>query len=240
MGVGLSEGAFLQSKFDEATAIQCASAESALVMPRTCLQRLTEVCRANGGVYVKAGQFAAAFGAVPNEYRKHLALLQVRSCDSKQPICIPCESTLLLCCQQPGRLWMVVAGALYHGEFKAAIAANSACMTRRKPEVTEPGCGRSICFLGCLQDTHTHTYKPSAAAVNQNTCLQDKAKPRPFHVVDRVLRLELGAGAEEVFAEFSAEATAAASLAQVRAAHAGTAAVDGCFPGSGMHNHDMA
>jgi len=49
------------------------------------------------------------------------------------------------------------------------------------------------------------------------TCvsLQDKAKPRPFHVVDRVLRLELGAGAEEVFAEFSAEATAAASLAQV-------------------------
>jgi ubiquinone biosynthesis protein len=45
--------------------------------------------------------------------------------------------------------------------------------------------------------------------------LQDKAKPRPFHVVDRVLRLELGAGAEEVFAEFSAEATAAASLAQV-------------------------
>lgn len=46
--------------------------------------------------------------------------------------------------------------------------------------------------------------------------MQDKAKPRPFHVVDRVLRLELGAGAEEVFAEFSAEATAAASLAQVR------------------------
>jgi hypothetical protein len=45
--------------------------------------------------------------------------------------------------------------------------------------------------------------------------LQDKAKPRPFPVVDRVLRLELGAGAEEVFAEFSAEATAAASLAQV-------------------------
>jgi hypothetical protein len=41
------------------------------------MQRLTEVCRANGGVYVKAGQFAAAFGAVPNEYRKHLALLQV-------------------------------------------------------------------------------------------------------------------------------------------------------------------
>lgn len=36
-----------------------------------------QVCRANGGVYVKAGQFAAAFGAVPPEYRKHLALLQV-------------------------------------------------------------------------------------------------------------------------------------------------------------------
>lgn len=48
--------------------------------------------------------------------------------------------------------------------------------------------------------------------------LQDKAKPRPFRVVDRSLRLELGAGAEEVFAEFSAEATAAASLAQVHKA----------------------
>lgn len=44
---------------------------------------------------------------------------------------------------------------------------------------------------------------------------QDKAKPRPFHSVNRVVRCELGASAEEVFAEFSAEATAAASLAQV-------------------------
>jgi hypothetical protein len=80
------------------------------------------VCRANGGVYVKAGQFAGAFNAVPPEYRKRLALLQ------------------------------------------------------------------------------------------------DKAKARPFWTVDRVLRCELGAGAERVFAEFSAEATAAASLAQVHKA----------------------
>ncbi|WIA14941.1 hypothetical protein OEZ85_001652 [Tetradesmus obliquus] len=110
-------------------------------------QRLTEVCRANGGVYVKAGQFAAAFGAVPNEYRKHLALLQ------------------------------------------------------------------------------------------------DKAKPRPFHVVDRVLRLELGAGAEEVFAEFSAEATAAASLAQVhkaRLADGRQVAVKVQYPGlRGAANADL-
>lgn len=85
-------------------------------------ERLTEACRVNGGVYIKTGQFAAAFNSVPPEYRKHLALLQ------------------------------------------------------------------------------------------------DKAKPRPFGTVDRVLRCELGAGAEEVFAEFSAEATAAASLAQVHKA----------------------
>lgn len=39
---------------------------------------MTEVCRVNGGVYVKAGQFAAAFGSVPTEYRNRLALLQVR------------------------------------------------------------------------------------------------------------------------------------------------------------------
>ncbi len=89
-------------------------------MPPRPPQRLTEVCRLNGGVYVKAGQFSGAFNSVPNEYRKHLALLQ------------------------------------------------------------------------------------------------DKAKPRPFATVNRVLRCELGASAEEVFAEFSAEATAAASLAQAR------------------------
>eukprot|EP00955_Chlamydomonas_euryale_P105720 365661-Chlamydomonas_euryale.AAC.5 len=31
--------------------------------------RLAAVCRANGGVYVKFGQFACSFGAVPREYR---------------------------------------------------------------------------------------------------------------------------------------------------------------------------
>lgn len=30
---------------------------------------LVQVCRRNGGVYVKAGQFAGAFGAIPKEYR---------------------------------------------------------------------------------------------------------------------------------------------------------------------------
>jgi ubiquinone biosynthesis protein len=45
--------------------------------------------------------------------------------------------------------------------------------------------------------------------------LQDKAKPRPFAAVERVIRAELGAPPEAVFAEFHAEATAAASLAQV-------------------------
>jgi hypothetical protein len=47
------------------------------------MQKLTEVCRTNGGVYVKAGQFAAAFGAVPPEYRQHLALLQVCTPDGQ-------------------------------------------------------------------------------------------------------------------------------------------------------------
>eukprot|EP00882_Tetradesmus_deserticola_P026500 GHRQ01029244.1.p1 GENE.GHRQ01029244.1~~GHRQ01029244.1.p1 ORF type:complete len:119 (+),score=62.36 GHRQ01029244.1:348-704(+) len=73
--------------------------------------------------------------------------------------------------------------------------------------------------------------------------LQDKAKPRPFHVVDRVLRLELGAGAEEVFAEFSAEATAAASLAQVhkaRLADGRQVAVKVQYPGlRGAANADL-
>ena len=32
---------------------------------------LVQVCRRNGGVYVKAGQFAGAFGAIPKEYRCH-------------------------------------------------------------------------------------------------------------------------------------------------------------------------
>ena len=45
--------------------------------------------------------------------------------------------------------------------------------------------------------------------------LQDQVDPKPFPAVERVLRRELGAGAEELFAEFDREATAAASLAQV-------------------------
>lgn len=84
--------------------------------------RCLELCRANGGIYVKCGQFAANFGALPMEYRIHLQLLQ------------------------------------------------------------------------------------------------DKATPRPFSVVDRVLMQELGAGADVVFAEFDQQATAAASLAQVHRA----------------------
>lgn len=41
--------------------------------------RLLAVCRANGGVYVKAGQFASAFGAVPREYRSVLSQLEDRA-----------------------------------------------------------------------------------------------------------------------------------------------------------------
>lgn len=84
--------------------------------------RLLETCRQNGGVYVKAGQFAAAFGAVPMEYRRQLQLLQ------------------------------------------------------------------------------------------------DKASPRPFKKIDRVIKQEFGYGADIVFAEFARDATAAASLAQVHRA----------------------
>ncbi|KXZ48574.1 hypothetical protein GPECTOR_26g477 [Gonium pectorale] len=41
--------------------------------------QLLEVCRRNGGVYVKAGQFAAAFGGVPREYRTVLSQLEDRA-----------------------------------------------------------------------------------------------------------------------------------------------------------------
>lgn len=41
--------------------------------------RLLAMCRTNGGVYVKAGQFASAFGAVPREYRTVLAQLEDRA-----------------------------------------------------------------------------------------------------------------------------------------------------------------
>ncbi|KAK9814217.1 hypothetical protein WJX72_002441 [[Myrmecia] bisecta] len=48
--------------------------------------------------------------------------------------------------------------------------------------------------------------------------LQDRVTPRPFEEVDRVLRRELGGSADELYAEFSHTAAAAASLAQVHKA----------------------
>jgi predicted unusual protein kinase regulating ubiquinone biosynthesis (AarF/ABC1/UbiB family) len=48
--------------------------------------------------------------------------------------------------------------------------------------------------------------------------LQDRARPRPFRTVERVLRRELGQPLERVFPEFCPEAAAAASLAQVHRA----------------------
>ena len=47
--------------------------------------------------------------------------------------------------------------------------------------------------------------------------LQDRVDPKPFPAVERVIRQELGAAADELFAEFDREATAAASLAQASA-----------------------
>ena len=69
--------------------------------------------------------------------------------------------------------------------------------------------------------------------------LQDRVEPKPFPAVDRVIRRELGAGAEELFAEFDQQATAAASLAQALylAAHC---SLHSCLLLSGaMHNADF-
>ena len=54
--------------------------------------------------------------------------------------------------------------------------------------------------------------------------LQDKVPPRPFSDANCVLQQELGAPAEQLFAEFAPLATAEASLAQVHRArlHDGT------------------
>lgn len=48
--------------------------------------------------------------------------------------------------------------------------------------------------------------------------LEDRVPSRPFKYINRVIKAELGAPADVVFAEFSQQATAAASLAQVHKA----------------------
>lgn len=90
---------------------------------------------------------------------------------------------------------------------------------------------RDICYGACRQQCRrphgrAAAPRPRGARARASAALparrrrpprppQDKARPRPFAIVNRVIRRELGASAEEVFSEFSAEATAAASLAQV-------------------------
>lgn len=41
--------------------------------------KLVAVCRLNGGIYIKAGQFASAFGVLPIEYRQPMAQLEDRA-----------------------------------------------------------------------------------------------------------------------------------------------------------------
>eukprot|EP00898_Chlorokybus_atmophyticus_P005157 jgi/Chlat1/5642/Chrsp369S05387 len=41
-----------------------------------CADRLLGLCQANGGIYVKAGQFLASISGMPNEYVKTLSVLQ--------------------------------------------------------------------------------------------------------------------------------------------------------------------
>ena len=45
--------------------------------------------------------------------------------------------------------------------------------------------------------------------------LEDKAQPRPYHQIRKVLISELGLAAESLFSDFEETATAAASIAQV-------------------------
>ena len=85
-------------------------------------------------------------------------------------------------------------------------AAASSPIARRVP----------ICciMLGKVDCALTLIYE-GASLCRTLEVLQDQVDPKPFPAVERVLRQELGAGAEELFAEFDHDATAAASLAQV-------------------------
>ena len=42
-------------------------------------EKLLHLCRMNGGVYVKAGQFCSTFGALPREFRQILCNLEDRA-----------------------------------------------------------------------------------------------------------------------------------------------------------------
>jgi hypothetical protein len=112
---------------------------------------------------------------------------------------------------------------LRSGEARAAAFGGAASALWRgmglRPAGVAAGAGGGALVQGLSQPGLSQPGPQPPLKKHPSTApLQDKAKPRPFSTVNRVLRCELGASAEEVFAEFSAEATAAASLAQVRRA----------------------
>lgn len=152
---------------------------------------LLELCRTNGGIYVKAGQMAAAFGAVSAPPQvPMLHILSSNTAYFAHPIGNENEPFIKACFQL---------------QVSSIAAVGPLPFFRHPPPHAQ-------------EFTSLRYMPPPQVPIEfrrQLQLLEDRARPRPTNQIERVLFEEFGGFSSAVFAEFEPQATAAASLAQV-------------------------
>eukprot|EP00798_Chlamydomonas_sp_ICE-L_P025754 gene25754-11418_t len=207
----------LLAQYSDQDSDECQAALSELHVQ--CGSRLTLACRANGGMYIKAGQIGAMFGSVPPEYRPPEFALYTLNHDCKQRLALLEDKAVPRSYESIGTVLLAELGpdaeSLFSYFEEGAVAAASLALVHR---ARLHKCIRTVLLaeLGPGAESLFSYFEEEAVAAA--SLAQDKAVPRSYESIRTVLLSELGPDADSLFSYFEEEAVAAASLAQVHRA----------------------